>query len=351
MNTGCRYLVTSTSWAYSPNTRFRLGGSPLPVAGATYSSSVRLRYRYRLDPTPAQRQALARAFGCARVVYNDGLRLRQDAYRTGQPFISDTELQHRVLTLAKRTPQRVWLSEVSAVILQQSLADLSRAYGNYFADLKRVKVAKARGKKAKLKVRKPRYKSRNHHQAIRFTANARFRLLPNGRLRLPKIRDLKVRWSRALPSDPSSVTVTLDAAGRYHASFVLEVAEAPLPASDSAVGVDPLQLVRAVPDRLVVRGAQLSRVAGAQAALVQGMHPVVVGAVLRASPADQPVLLQRLLGPTAGHQVVVGSELLVVRLGQDDPAHARGRVVPGGQRRDHRPVRVGFEHPRVAAPR
>jgi putative transposase len=172
------------------------------------------------------------------VVHNDGLRLRQDAYRTGQPFISDTELQHRVLTLAKRTPQRVWLSEVSAVILQQSLADLSRAYGNYFADLKRVKVAKARGKKAKLKVRKPRYKSRNHHQAIRFTANARFRLLPNGRLRLPKIRDLKVRWSRALPSEPSSVTVTLDAAGRYHASFVLEVAEAPLPASDSAVGVD-----------------------------------------------------------------------------------------------------------------
>jgi IS605 OrfB family transposase len=199
---------------------------------------VRLRYRYRLDPSPAQRQALARAFGCARVVYNDGLRLRQDAYRAGQPFIGDTELQHRLLTLAKRTSQRAWLSEVSAVILQQSLADLSRAYRNYFADLKRVKVAKARGEKAKLRFRKPRYKSRNHEQAIRFTANARFRLLPNGRLRLPKIGDLKVRWSRPLPSGPSSVTVSLDAAGRYHASFVLEVAEAPLPAIDRVVGVD-----------------------------------------------------------------------------------------------------------------
>jgi putative transposase len=142
------------------------------------------------------------------------------------------------LTLAKRTSQRAWLSEVSAVILQQSLADLSRAYRNYFADLKRVKVAKARGEKAKLRFRKPRYKSRNHEQAIRFTANARFRLLPNGRLRLPKIGDLKVRWSRPLPSGPSSVTVSLDAAGRYHASFVLEVAEAPLPAIDRVVGVD-----------------------------------------------------------------------------------------------------------------
>jgi putative transposase len=36
-----------------------------------------VRYRYRIDPTGAQRQALARAFGCARVVYNDALAERQ----------------------------------------------------------------------------------------------------------------------------------------------------------------------------------------------------------------------------------------------------------------------------------
>jgi hypothetical protein len=32
---------------------------------------VQLRYNYRLYPTPGQRIALARAFGCARVVFND----------------------------------------------------------------------------------------------------------------------------------------------------------------------------------------------------------------------------------------------------------------------------------------
>jgi putative transposase len=199
---------------------------------------VRLRYRYRLDPTPVQRRALARAFGCARVVYNDGLKLRQDAYRTGLAFIGDAELSRLVVTLAKQTPERAWLGDVSAVILQQSLADLSRAYRNWFADIKQVKVARAKGENVKLKVRKPRYKCRQHQQAIRFTANARFRLLPNGRLRLPKIGNVKVRWSRELPSEPSSVTVSLDGAGRYHASFVVEVAEAPLPAADTAVGVD-----------------------------------------------------------------------------------------------------------------
>jgi putative transposase len=38
---------------------------------------VQLRYRYRIYPSPAQRQALARAFGCARVVCNDCLGLRE----------------------------------------------------------------------------------------------------------------------------------------------------------------------------------------------------------------------------------------------------------------------------------
>ncbi len=59
-----------------------------------------------------------------------------------------------------------------------------------------------------------RFRSRkDHRQAARFTANARFKVLPNGKLRLPKIGDVPVRWSRPLPSEPSSVTVIKDSAG------------------------------------------------------------------------------------------------------------------------------------------
>src|SRR5215204_984455 len=47
-------------------------------------SGMLVRYRYRIDPTPAQRQALARAFGCARVVYNDALAERRRAYWPGR---------------------------------------------------------------------------------------------------------------------------------------------------------------------------------------------------------------------------------------------------------------------------
>jgi putative transposase len=41
-----------------------------------------------------------------------------------------------------------------------------------------------------------------------------------------------------LPSEPSRVTVTVDAAGRYHASFVVQVPDAALPPVDREVGID-----------------------------------------------------------------------------------------------------------------
>ena len=48
---------------------------------------------------------LARAFGCARVVGNDALLARRDAYAAGAE-IGDTQEQARVVTLAKATSQR-----------------------------------------------------------------------------------------------------------------------------------------------------------------------------------------------------------------------------------------------------
>src|SRR5438552_7766749 len=93
---------------------------------------VQLRYNFRVYPTPSQQASLARAFGCARVVFNDGLRARQEARAEGLPYLSDAELSKRV-TAAKLTPERAWLSEVSSVVLQQALADLNTAYRNLCA--------------------------------------------------------------------------------------------------------------------------------------------------------------------------------------------------------------------------
>lgn len=172
---------------------------------------------------------MARAFGCARVVFNDGLAARQQAYRDGMP-VTNAELSKQ-LTEAKRTPERAWLAEVSSVVLQQALEDLNTAYRNFFTS--------ANGKRKGPKVAPPQFRSRrDNRQAIRFTRNARFTVTVGDKLRLPKIGDVKVAWSRRLPSEPSSVTVIKDAAGRYFASFVVVVNTVPLPELDSEVGID-----------------------------------------------------------------------------------------------------------------
>ena len=189
---------------------------------------VQLRYSYRLYPTVPQREALARAFGCARVVFNDALAARQAARQADEPYISDAVMSAR-LTQAKGAPERAWLGEVSSVVLQQALADLNAAYRNFFASVT--------GRRKGPTVCPPRFRSRKDpRQAIRFTANSRFRVLDKGKLRLPKIGDVLVRWSRNLPAVPTSVTVIRDAAGRFFASFVVEVTREALPQTGRECG-------------------------------------------------------------------------------------------------------------------
>ncbi|MGW4905412.1 RNA-guided endonuclease InsQ/TnpB family protein [Streptomyces sp. NPDC004270] len=196
---------------------------------------MQLRYAFRLYPDAAQQAALARAFGCARVVFNDAVRAREDARKAGQAFPTAGELSRKLITEAKKTASRCWLGEVSAVVLQQSLRDAEAAYKNFFASLKGTRKGPRLGS--------PRFKSRKDaRQSVRFTANARWNITGGGRLNLPKIGAVKAKWSRTLPATPTSVTVVKDAAGRYFASFVIDTDpaadQARMPETDHTIGID-----------------------------------------------------------------------------------------------------------------
>jgi len=188
---------------------------------------VLVRYRYRLCPSPRQRQSLARVFGCARVVYNDCLRLREECRAAGEK-VSDTDVQRRVITLAKLTPEREWLAVAPSVALVQACNDARRAYRNYFDSLS--------GKRKSRRFGHPRFRSKRGRQSIRLTRNGFS--LHGSRLYVAKVGQLKVRWSRPLPSPPSSVTVIRESDGRYYASFVVERQPVPLPPSEREVGID-----------------------------------------------------------------------------------------------------------------
>jgi putative transposase len=161
------------------------------------------------------------------VVYNDCLRVRDQAYAAGEK-ISDTEVQRRVITLAKLTPERAWLAGVASVALVQACQDARRAYKNWFDSLG--------GKRKGPRVRHPRPKRKRGRQSIRLTRNGF--ALHGGQLYVAKVGDIRVEWSRDLPSVPSSVTVIREPDGRYYASFVVQRAATPLPASDREIGID-----------------------------------------------------------------------------------------------------------------
>jgi putative transposase len=163
-------------------------------------------------------------------VYNDALAARKVARKAGLPYAKSTDLQKLVITGAKRTAERAWLASVGVDPLIQSLRDLDTAYRNFFDSVS--------GKRAGRPVGLPRFKSRkDSRQSLRFTRNG-FRIRGNGKLNLAKIGDVRVKWSRSLPADPSSATVILDPAGRYHVSFVVDVEAEHLPEVAAEVGID-----------------------------------------------------------------------------------------------------------------
>lgn len=168
-------------------------------------------------------------------MYNAALAARKASYEAGDGWIPGGVLSKRLITDAKKNPETAFLAEVSAVVLQQALRDNDVAYKNFFDSV----TGRRKGKR----IGEPGFRSRrDNRQAIRFTSNSRFKVTGAGRLSLPKIGEVKVRWSRDLPSEPSSVTVIRDASGRFFASFVVVTDPAGdldrFPGVDAETGID-----------------------------------------------------------------------------------------------------------------
>lgn len=157
-------------------------------------------------------------------MWNDALALCKQSEKL--PSVAD--LQKICITQAKKTEEREWLSEVSNIPLQQSIADLGVAYKNFFESLN--------GKRKGIKVKPPRFKKKDNHQSARFRKGGFS--FKGEKVYLAKIGDFYPIWSRELPSEPSSVTVIKDCAGRYFLSFVVEVEPIVTIAKNQSIGID-----------------------------------------------------------------------------------------------------------------
>ncbi|EOF4703507.1 MAG: transposase [Klebsiella huaxiensis] len=181
---------------------------------------MRRAYKYRFYPTPEQVEHLAQTFGCVRFIYNSILRWRTDAYYERQEKIGYTQASAR-LTALKKEPEFAWLNDVSSVPLQQALRHQQAGFSNFFAG----------------RAKYPTFKSKRHKQAATLT-DAAFKYR-DGKLYMAKSKaPLDVCWSRPLPSIPSTVTISKDAAGRYFVSCLCEFEPVSLPITASTVGID-----------------------------------------------------------------------------------------------------------------
>ncbi len=177
-------------------------------------------YKYRFHPTPEQELILTRTFGCVRFVYNAVLRWRTDAFYQQQIKVGYVEANAQ-LSRMKKDPELAFLSDVSSVPLQQCLRHQQAAFKNFFEG----------------RAQYPVFKSKKHRQSAEFTRSAfKYR---DGQIFLAKCKEpLAIRWSRDLPSDPSTLTVSKDAAGRYFVSCLCECEVQALPVTTKMVGID-----------------------------------------------------------------------------------------------------------------
>lgn len=187
------------------------------------SKVVKRAYKYRFYPTPEQADQLARTFGCVRYVYNRALAERSRAWTQEQRRVTFADTS-KMLTAWKRDEETAWLAEPSKGPLQAALRHLQAAYDKFWRKQSGYPKFKKKGK--------------TRDSATYYANCFTFR---DGKVKLAKQKEpLDIRWTRPLPggAEPSQVTVSRDAAGRYHISILVEEVIAELPKNDSAVGID-----------------------------------------------------------------------------------------------------------------
>ncbi|NEC91565.1 RNA-guided endonuclease TnpB family protein [Streptomyces sp. SID12501] len=187
------------------------------------TQQVKRAFKYRFYPTDEQAAELSRTFGCVRLVYNKALEERTRAWYGEQRRVSYVQ-SSAALTEWKKTEELAFLAEVSSVPLQQALRHLQTAFGNFFAQ----------------RAKYPRFKRRKKSRASAEYTRSAFKWR-DGKLTLAKMAEpLGIRWSRPLPQgvEPSTVTVSRDAAGRWFVSMLCEDTATPDPATAAAVGID-----------------------------------------------------------------------------------------------------------------
>ena len=179
-------------------------------------------YKYRIYPKPKQYTIFAKHFGCTRFVYNWGLQLKINKYKTKNENLSCFDT---INLMKQKKSELTWLKEVNSQSLQSALRHLDRAYTRFFRDKRDF----------------PRFKSRHHKQSFACPQNVKVDF-HNSTIRLPKIGEVKTVFERQFKGKIKTCTVSKTSTNKYFISILVETPEdpglKPRVQSKTTIGID-----------------------------------------------------------------------------------------------------------------
>ena len=176
--------------------------------------------KFRIYPNREQRNLIDRTLGCSRLIYNKGLAMREDAFKSGEKC--GYKQTSAMLTALKQDANYAFLKEVDSIALQQALRNLDAGYTNFFEH--RAAHPKFKSKKSA----KQSYRTLNIDNGIRIS---------NKRIHLPKIGWVKVHQSMEIGAIHNA-TVARTATGKYFVVLNVEYDPQPMPNNGCVVGID-----------------------------------------------------------------------------------------------------------------
>ena len=186
-------------------------------------------FKYRLRPTKKQEKILLAHIDECRILYNQLLCARKQAWEKRKQSLSRYE-QNKTLPMLKGEHPPFAL--VHSQVLQQVSQRVDLAFKDFF---RRLKQRAKTGEKAGF----PRYKGQNRYDSITYPQFANGCRLDNKGLRLGKIGCIRVVQHRPLGGVPKSCTITRTATGKWFVSISCDIGETKNKSChDKPVGID-----------------------------------------------------------------------------------------------------------------
>ncbi|MFA5250000.1 MAG: transposase [Parachlamydiales bacterium] len=185
----------------------------------------RKNFQFCLEPKKKRLSRCCQFSGAKRWLFNHGLFQRKELWEKEKKKITLFD-QNNELVLLKQDPKLSWLKEIHSQVLQQTLADLDRAFGNFFMGLKN-----------KEKIGYPRFKCKGVRDSFRYPQGVKVK---GDKVYLPKIGWVRFRKSREIEGKIKQTTV-LREDEKWYVTFSCEIEkEAPHPLIDpkKKVGID-----------------------------------------------------------------------------------------------------------------